>query len=98
MQHHIASSKRVGLTTNDWQALKQGDYSSFSEKEQAALQFAEKLTRELRNVNDADIEGLKKHFSDEQILDLDMLVGLINLTNRLTDPLGADLEFPEEKI
>jgi len=25
-------------------------------------------------------------------------VGLVNLTNRLTDPLGADLETPEEKI
>jgi len=98
MQHHIASSKRVGLTADDWAALKSGDYSRFSPKEQAALNFAEKLTRELQNINDADIEALKQHFSNEQILDLDVLVGLVNLTNRLTDPLGADLEFPEEKI
>jgi hypothetical protein len=27
-----------------------------------------------------------------------MLAGLANLTNRLTDPLGLELEFPEEKI
>ena len=98
MQHHIASSKRVGLTSRDWQALKQGDYSSFSAKEQAALKFAEKLTRESRNINDADIAALKQHFTDDQVLDLDVLIGLVNLTNRLTDPLGADLEFPEEKI
>ncbi len=98
MQHHIASSKRVGLTTQDWQALKKGDYSSFSAPEQAALNFADKLTRDLRTISDADIAALKQHFSDEQVLDLDVLVGLINLTNRLTDPLGADLEFPEEKI
>lgn len=52
----------------------------------------------MRNINDADIKALKEHFSDEQIVDLDVLVGLVNLTNRLTDPLGADLEFPEEKI
>ena len=31
-------------------------------------------------------------------MDLDLLIGLANLTNRFTDPLGADLEFPEEKI
>ena len=98
MQHHIASSKRVGLTSKDWQALKNGDYSSFSAKEQAALKFAEKLTRELHNINDGDITALKQHFSEEQILDLNVLIGLINLTNRLTDPLGAELEFPEEKV
>ena len=98
MQHHIASSKRLGLKASDWQQLKAGSYSSFSPKEQAALKFAEKLTLELRNINDANIKALKEHFSDEQIIDLDVLVGLVNLTNRLTDPLGADLEFPEEKI
>jgi len=27
-----------------------------------------------------------------------MLTGLANLTNRVTDPLGLELEFPEEKI
>jgi alkylhydroperoxidase family enzyme len=98
MQHHIASSKRVGLTADDWKALKTGDYSRFSPKEQAALNFAEKLTRDLKDIDDGDIEALKKHFSNEQIVDLDVLVGLVNLTNRLTDPLGADLEFPAEKI
>ena len=25
-QHHVASSKRVGLTAEDWSALKAGDY------------------------------------------------------------------------
>src|SRR4030088_525623 len=44
LQHHLASSKRVGLTPEDWGALKQGNYSRFSEKERAALAYAEKLT------------------------------------------------------
>ena len=98
LQHHLASSKRVGLTSADWEALKAGEYSSFSCREQAALKFAEKLTRDSANINDADVEALKPHFPAEQIVDLDMLVGLANLTNRLTDPLGADLEFPAGKI
>jgi alkylhydroperoxidase family enzyme len=41
---------------------------------------------------------LKKHFSDAEIVDLHLLVGLVNLTNRFTDPLGLEVEFPEEKI
>ena len=36
--------------------------------------------------------------SEAEIVDLDLLIGLANLTNRFTDPLGADLEFAEEKI
>jgi alkylhydroperoxidase family enzyme len=49
-------------------------------------------------VNETDIAALKPHFSEEQSVDLGMLVGLVNLTNRLSDPLSADLEFSEEKI
>ena len=97
-QHHVASSKRVGLTAEDWQALKGGNYARFAEKEQSALAYAEKLTRASREVTDADFEKLRQHFSDPEIVDLHLLVGLANLTNRFTDPLGLEVEFPEEKI
>jgi uncharacterized peroxidase-related enzyme len=97
-QHHVASSKRVGLTGEDWQALKQGNYARFTEKEQTALAYAEKLTRTPQEIIDADFEKLKKHFSDAEMVDVHLLVGLANLTNRFTDPLGLALEFPEERI
>lgn len=97
-QHHVASSKRVGLATEDWAALKAGDYSRYSDKERAALAYVEKLTRTPHDVNDADFDTLKKHFSDPEIVDLHVLTGLANLTNRFTDPLGLELEVPEERI
>jgi len=31
-------------------------------------------------------------------VDLDLLVGLANLTNRFTDPMGLELEFAVEKV
>lgn len=98
LQHHLAASKRVGLSHEDWQNLKSGSHGTFSEKEEAALDFAEKLTRDPHAIGDEDIAALKPHFSEEQIVDLDMLIGLANLTNRVTDPLGAELEMPEEKV
>jgi len=98
MQHHLAASKRVGLTREDWQHLKEGQHGNFNEKEEAALDFAEKLTRDPHSIADGDIQSLKLHFSEAEIVDLDLLIGLANLTNRFTDPLGADVEFPEEKI
>ncbi len=97
-QHHVASSKRAGLTAEDWAALKAGNYSRYNEKERAALVYVEKLTRTPHEINDADFGALKKQFSDAEIVDLHMLAGLANLTNRLTDPLGLELEFSEEKM
>ena len=98
MQHHLASSKRVGVTPEEWTKLKAGDYAAFNDKEQAGLKFAEKLTRAPQSIADDDIASLKQHFSEAEIVDLDLLIGLANLTNRFTDPLGAELEGAEEKV
>lgn len=97
VQHHIAASKRVGLVPEDWQALMAGDYSRFDARQQAALRFAENTTRDPDNVSDANVEALKAHFSREQVVDLDMLVGLANLTSRLPDPLTAGVRVRNEK-
>src|SRR5438552_1350760 len=97
-QHHVASSKRVGLTAADWAALKAGDYSRYSEKERAALIYVDKLSRTPHDITDGDIAPLKKQFSEPEIVDIRLLTGLANLTNRFTDPLGLEVEFPEEKI
>lgn len=98
LQHHLASGKRVSIQPSDWIALKAGDFSFYTPKEQAALDYAEKLTRDPHSVTDADFVPLKQHFTDAEVVDLDVLIGLINLTNRVTDPLGLAVEFPEEKI
>src|SRR5215471_12487743 len=97
-QHHVSSSKRVGLTPEECSALKQGDYSRFSEKERSALVYVEKLTRTPHDISDADFVPLKKSFSDPEIVEVHLLTGMANLTNRFTDPLGLELEFAEEKI
>jgi uncharacterized peroxidase-related enzyme len=97
-QHHVASSKRAGLTVDDWAALKAGDYSRYGEKEKAALTYVEKLTRTPRDISDADFAALKQHFAEPEIVDIHLLTGLANLTNRFTDALGLELEMAEEKI
>jgi alkylhydroperoxidase family enzyme len=78
--------------------LKEGHYAGFDASEQAALRYAEKLTRTPDGASDTDFADLKKHLSDEQIVDLHMLIGLANLTNRVTGPLALEVEFPEEQI
>ena len=97
-QHHIQGAKRAGLKPEQLKALKDGNSSNFGAPEQAALRYAEKLTRTPDAASDEDFAELKKHFSEEQIVDLHMLIGLANLTNRVTGPLELEVEFPEEKI
>jgi uncharacterized peroxidase-related enzyme len=97
-QHHIQGAKRVGITPEQMKALQEGNDSGLGAAEQVALGYAEKLTRTPDAAGDADFADLKKHFSDEQIVDLHMLIGLANLTNRVTGPLALEVEFPEVKI
>jgi len=97
-QHHIQGAKRAGLTPEQMKTLKAGHYAGFGEPEQAALRYAEKLTRTPDVASNDDFTELKKYYSDEQILDLHVLIGLANLTNRVTGPLGLEVEFPEETI
>jgi len=98
LQQHLASSKRAGITPDDWKALQAGDYSRFAPKDQAAIAYAEKLTRDPHSVNDNDFILLRQHFNDPEIVDVHLLTGVANLTNRFTDPLGLEVEFPEEKL
>lgn len=98
VQHHVAASRRVGLNSEDWAALQAGNYSRYSDKEKIALTYTEKLTRTPQEITDTAFAPLKKHFSDAEIVDLHLLAGLANLTNRFTDPLGLELEIPEENI
>jgi len=95
---HRESSQWVGLTAQHWQALEAGDSSPFDLAEQAALGFAEKLTREPQTVEAADVAGLKKYLSAEQAVDLQLLVELAKLSSRLQDPLEVDLRGPAVKV
>ncbi len=99
LQHHLVSSKRAGLTREDWEAVK--DFAGsprFSDTEKAALRFAERITRTPTSAAAAEADALKPYFNDEQIVDIVATVALANLTNRITDGLGIELEFAAEAI
>jgi uncharacterized peroxidase-related enzyme len=93
-QHHMTFSKKVGLGPDDWKAIKASDISHYSEAEQTALRYAEKVTRTPGQISDSDIQQLRPHFTEKQIADLHLLIGMINMGNRFTGPLALDLEIP----
>ena len=87
------------MTLEDWRALEKPlESDRFTETERVALAYAERLTRTPTNEIEPEVSLAKKHFSDEQMVDLTALIALANLTNRLTDGLGIDFEGTPEKI
>src|SRR4051812_26074436 len=64
--HQESKLLRAGLKEERIAAL-DGDWSEFTPAEQAAYKFARKITYEPHLFNDADIESLRKHYTDAQI-------------------------------
>ena len=56
----------------------------FTEKERAALQWAESLTRIFeRGIRDADYAEVRAHFDEEELVALTHVINTINVWNRL---------------
>ena len=63
----------------------------FGPVEQLVLEYMEQITLERRT--DPEIEAkLKQHFDDQERVELALIGGLWNMTNRLFNSLGLELE------
>ncbi len=95
--HQESKLKSAGVTEPTLLAL-DTDWSSFPAKEQAAFAFTRQLTLAPHAITDQDVDKLKAHFSDAQILDIVFLIGRYNSTNRWTDSLGIPQENHREFV
>jgi alkylhydroperoxidase family enzyme len=62
----------------------------FDEKEKAVIHFADQVTRASATIRDENLQELRKHFSEEQIVELALTVCVANFTNRVNDTLLCD--------
>ena len=69
-----------------------GDWSEFTPAERAAFAFTLKLSAEPNKLTDADIDRLRSHYSDLQILEIITAVGGFNAMNRWTGALAIPQE------
>jgi AhpD family alkylhydroperoxidase len=93
---HSKDARRLGETAQRLDLLSAWRESPiYSPRERAALAWTEALTRlSIDGAPDDIFEGLKGHFSVKEIVDLTVLVGHINLLNRLG--VGFRLQHPIE--
>ncbi len=75
---------------DDWESS-----STFDDKEKAVIRFSEKLTRVPASVTDEDIKSLRKWFGEADLVELNLIIGTMNLTNRFNLCFGVELEKAE---
>lgn len=92
MGHQESKLAASGLVEERIAAL-DGDWSEFEEAQRAAFGFARKLTFEPHAIGDADLEGLRRHYDDRQVLEVLLVASNFNAMNRWT---GA-LKIPQEE-
>lgn len=63
----------------------------FTAEEHAVLRLTDLLTSYPGNIEQADIDALAMHFSQEQIVELVLIVATANLTNRIKGGLQTPL-------
>jgi alkylhydroperoxidase family enzyme len=59
----------------------------FDEKDKLVIHFADQVTRGAATVRDPQLAELKRHFSDEQLVELTATISVANFTNRINDAL-----------
>ncbi len=91
MGHQEGSLPRVGVTEDRIAAL-DGDWSEFTLAERAAFALARKLTVAPQTISDADIDAVRRHYADLQVLEMIGLVAGFNAMNRWTGPLRLTQE------
>jgi alkylhydroperoxidase family enzyme len=80
----------VGRGATEDQVAKLADYerSDLPERTKVALRLADRLTGESPAVDDAFHDELRRHFSDEQILDLGMTITFASGWQRFIEAFG----------
>ncbi len=86
----VSEEQIAALKSDAWE-----DSGAFDDREQAVLRLAEKLTRAPASVADEDIRRLRKWFGEAHLVELNLVIGTMNLTNRFNQCFAVELEETE---
>jgi alkylhydroperoxidase family enzyme len=75
MTTRYASGRREGITEEIVAALPAYETGLFSEREKAALRYADQMYEDHHKVDDARFADLRSHFTDDEILELSWAIG-----------------------
>jgi uncharacterized peroxidase-related enzyme len=95
--HTSIYGQALGLKDEEFEAM-QGDYQNsplFNEREKATIAWAEAMTLNKAKSDEKLWQEMKRLFTNTEIVEISMAVGLFNMANRFNDTFWSDLESIE---
>lgn len=99
--HNVDLGLEAGLAPEQIEAIEGEAWREsplLDERQRAAVAWAEAVTRLTARDDDELFAALQAHFTDREIVELTVLCGMWNWSNRLTEALHVELEPPGERI
>jgi uncharacterized peroxidase-related enzyme len=88
---NLPGARKSGVTEAELAALQSENDAAFAdEPERAAIRYARELARTVNAVETR--ETLRRHFTDEQVVEITLVAAMANFTNRFNNGLEI---FPE---
>ena len=87
-------NRSIGVADADLQAIQGLASASSGGPMQEAIRFATKLTNEPTKITDADVAGLRKHFTERQTAHVIYAAATANAMDRFTETLGLSAALP----
>jgi len=97
--HNTTLGQAAGITHEQIIDMSSDDYlqsADFTDREKAAVLWAEHVTRNTAQKNDAVYDRVKALFSNAEIVELTLICAMFNMINRINDCLEIDIEEQPE--
>ena len=78
---------KLGVDPENIKEVVTGEKANLKSDEQAAVRYAEAVTKDAVNIPSEIFEELKDHYNEAQIVEITSAVGLFNYINRFNDAL-----------
>ena len=91
--HMSVTARKAGLTEAEIDAAgRPDDNRTLDERERCIVEYASTLTKDSGGVTDELLQKMKNCFTDAELVNLTMVIGLYNLTGRFLKALRIDIE------
>ena len=90
--HHGAALVELGLSAEAVTGILEPEPLGFDDRDLAVRDYARLLTERAWGIPDAVFERLRRHFSDREIVELTVRIGICSLFNKLNQALQIEIE------
>lgn len=90
--HHGPVLKNLGLPAETVDRILEPEVPGLDETERLVRDYAKLVTERAWGIRDQVFDALRRHFSDRQIVELTVRIGLCGLFNKLNDALQVEFE------